>query len=179
MSDRVRLNFDSSFYGEDRLRVRLEAANVPDFSDFTGFDSTRLGFEGGEGNDIEIDDLYYRFSVLDNRFTAWVGANSLDLDDIFLVSNPMLESSGTGALSRFSRRNPITLRGPEGAGVGLSTSLLEDKITVSGLYLADDAADPDGGSGLFNGSYSTGAQIGFTPNENSDVALTYVYRIPN
>ena len=175
LSDRVRLNFDSSFYGDDLLRVRLEAGNVPNFGDFTGSDSTRLGFDANNGNDIEIDDLYYRFSVLDERFTAWVGANSLDLDDIFLVSNPMLESSGTGALSRFSRRNPITLRGVEGAGIGLSTTLAE-KFTVTGLYLTDGGgSSPNDGEGVFNGSFSTGAQVGFTPNEKIDVALTYVY----
>ena len=175
LSNRVRLNFDSSFYGDDRLRVRLESGNVPNFGDFTGSDSTRLGFDTDNGNDIEIDDLYYRFSVLDERFTAWVGANSLDLDDIFLVSNPMLESSGTGALSRFSRRNPITLRGVEGAGIGLSTTLAE-KFTVTGLYLTDGGgSSPNDGEGVFNGSFSTGAQVGFTPNENTDLALTYVY----
>ena len=174
-SDRVRLNFDSSFYGEDRLRIRLEAGNIPQFDDFTGFESTRLGFDTNNGNDIVIDDIYYRFSLFNDRFTAWVGPNSLDLDDIFIVTNPMLESSGTGALSRFSRRDPITLRGVEGAGVGLSTALLNDKLTVTGLYLTDDAADTDDGEGLFNGSFSTGAQVKYALNDNANVGLTYVY----
>ena len=173
-SDRVRLNFDSSFYGDDRLRIRLEAGNVPNLSDETGADSTRLGFDADNENNIEIDDLYYRFSLLNERFTGWVGANSLDTDDIFIVSNPMLESSGTGALSRFSRRDPITFRGIEGAGVGLSTTFGE-KITVTGLYLANDAADPDEGEGLVNGSFSTGAQIKYTLNDNANIGLTYVY----
>lgn len=174
-SDRVRLNFDSSFYGEDRLRIRLEAGNVPDLSDSTDYDVTRLGFDGNEGNNIEISDLYYRFPLLDGKFTGYVGANGMDLDDVFNVSNPMLESSGTGALSRFSRRDPIVFRGVEGAGAGLSTKFLDDKISVTGLYLTDNAADPDGGEGAFNGSFSTGAQVGFSPTEKSDLMLTYVY----
>ena len=172
-SDRVRLNFDTSFYGEDRLRTRLEAGNVPELDDFTGFDSTRVGFDANNGNDIEVADLYYRFPIFDGRFTGYVGTAGLDLDDVFYVANPMLESSGTGALSRFNRRNPIVFRGVEGAGVGASTEF--GRFTVTALYLTDDAADPEEGEGLFNGSYSTGAQVKFSPNDNIDVALTYVY----
>ncbi len=47
-SDRVRLNFDSSFYGKDRLRARLQAGNVPNYGDVTGTDSARLAFEDGD-----------------------------------------------------------------------------------------------------------------------------------
>lgn len=174
-ADRVRLNFDTSFFGEDRLRTRLEAGNFNDIlrEDITGTDSTRLGYDAANENDIQLDDLYYRFPV-GERLRVWVGANSLDQDDIFTVSNPMLESSGTGALSRFNRRNPLLLRGPEGTGVGVSTSLLDDRITVSGLYLASDAESPEDGEGLFNGSYSAGGQIEFSPIENLDLAFTYI-----
>ena len=33
LSDRVRLNFDASFTGEDLLRARLQARNIEDFDD--------------------------------------------------------------------------------------------------------------------------------------------------
>ncbi|VEP12381.1 conserved exported hypothetical protein [Hyella patelloides LEGE 07179] len=175
LSNRVRLNFDSSFYGEDRLRIRLEAGNIPGFDDFTGFDSTRLGYDANNDNNIELSDLHYRFPLFNDRVTGYVGTAGLDIDDIFYVANPMLEESGTGALSRFSRRNPITLRGVEGAGVGASADFGE-KLTVSGLYLAGDgAADPSDGEGLFNGSFSAGAQVKYSLLESLDVALTYVY----
>ena len=174
-SDRVRLNFDSSFYGKDRLRVRLEAGNVPRLDNETGFDTTRLGFDANNGNNIEVTDIYYRFPVFDSKITGYVGTAGLDLDDVFVITNPMLESSSTGALSRFSRRDPIIFRGVEGAGAGASVKLLDEKITVTGLYLADDAADSSDGEGLFNGSFSTGAQIKASPIENLDVGLTYVY----
>ena len=172
-SDRVRLNLDSSFYGKDRLRVRLEAGNVPRLDRETGFDSTRLGFDASNGNDIRVSDLYYRFPLFDGKFKGYVGTVGLDLDDIFEVTNPMLESSGSGALSRFSRRDPIVFRGIQGAGAGLSTEF--GPISVTGLYLTDNAASPDDGEGLFNGSFSTGAQVGFSPNEKLDLMLTYVY----
>ncbi|MDJ0648506.1 MAG: iron uptake porin [Xenococcaceae cyanobacterium MO_188.B19] len=177
-SDRVRLNFDSSFYGKDRLRTRLQAGNVANFSDFTGADSTRLGYDFDNGNDIELTDLHYRFPIGDS-FRGYVGTTGLDIDDVFEVSNPILESSGTGALSRFSRRDPITLRGAEGAGVGANYKI-GDKVTVSALYLAEtsDASDPDSDgdeNGLFDGSFSTGAQVVVEPFESFEVALTYVY----
>ncbi|GAB4527820.1 MAG: iron uptake porin [Pleurocapsa sp.] len=177
-TDRVRLNFDSSFTGEDRLRVRLEAGNLDTaFKEgISGTNSTRVGFDAGGGNSVKISDIYYRFPVND-RITGYVGTTGLDLDDIFAVTNPMLESSGTGALSRFSRRNPVVLRGTEGAGAGVSVELIEDKVTVTGLYLADgggDAATPEERKGLFNGSFSAGGQIEVTPIEDLNVAATYV-----
>jgi hypothetical protein len=173
-SDRVRLNLDTSFTGKDLLTTRLEAGNVPNFDDSTGFDSTRLGFDDNTGNSIVIDNLYYSFPV-GERITAFVGANSLDLDDVFSVSNPKLESSGTGALSRFNRRNPLLFRGPEGTGAAVKFDLIPDKIAIAGTYLTDDASDPNGGEGLFNGSYSAGGQLTFTPTENLELAATYVH----
>ncbi|MDJ0679420.1 MAG: iron uptake porin, partial [Xenococcaceae cyanobacterium MO_167.B52] len=177
-SDRVRLNFDTSFYGNDRLRTRLQAGNVADFSDFTGADSTRLGYDVDTDNEVEISDLHYRFPI-GEKFRGYVGTVGLDIDDIFAVANPILESSGTGALSRFTRRDPITLRGAEGAGIG-ATYEINDMFTVSALYLAevDDASDPDADgddNGIFNGSFSTGAQLVVEPIETLELALSYIY----
>ena len=182
-SDRVRLNFDTSFYGRDRLRTRLEAGNVPNFSTATGFDSTRLGYDFNNGNDVEITDLHYRFPV-GEKFRGWVGASGLDIDDVFDPNNPILEASGTGALSRFSRRDPITLRGAEGTGIGANYEI-NDMFTVSALYLTETetasnpfAADFFGGdasNGIFNGSFSTGVQLVVEPIETLTVALNYVY----
>ena len=173
-SSRVRLNFDTSFFGQDRLRTRLEGGNVTDFGDdVTGSNSTRLGFDTNNDFDIEVTDLHYRFPV-NERVTAWVGPFGLDLDDIFGVTNPMLESSGTGALSRFSRRNPLLFRGTEGAGAGINLDLIEDKVGVNFGYLTDDADSPDESEGLFNGSFSAGAQVEFSPIEALELSATYV-----
>ena len=173
-SSRARLNFDTSFFGDDRLRTRLEGGNFTELdADITGTDSTRLGFDTDGDFDIEISDLNYRFAA-GERATVHVGPLGLDLDDIFVVSNEMLESSGSGALSRFSRRNPLLFRGPEGAGAGVNFEVIPDKLTVSGLYLADEADDPSNGAGLFNGSFSAGAQVAFSPIEALEVSATYV-----
>ncbi len=173
-SNRVRLNFETSFTGQDLLKTRLQAGNVPIYGDdVTGTESARLAFDGPQDNNIELDELYYRFPV-GERITAWVGTNGLDLDDIFNTSNPTLSSSGDGALSRFNRYNPLVFRGTQGAGAGVSFDIVPDKVGVTGLYLTDDAADPTAEEGLFNGSFSAGGQLEFTPFEALELTATYV-----
>lgn len=180
LSSRVRLNFDTSFFGNDRLRTRLEGGNVTDYGDITGTDSARLGFDTNNDFDIEVTDLWYRFPFND-RVRVLVGPFGLDLDDIFNVTNPLLESSGSGALSRFSRRNPVLFRGTESAGAGANVDIIPDRLAVNFGYLTDDANDPTSGDGLadqteglFNGSFSAGAQVVFNPIENLEVSATYV-----
>ena len=181
--DRVRLNFDTSFTGKDRLRTRLQAGNIVEFDEDIGeggigLDSARLGFDANSDNDVGIDKLTYRTRLFDDRVTFYVGAAGLDTDNIFEVHNPILESSGSGALSRFSRRNPILYRagGSEGAGIGGSISFLDEKVTVTGLYLTEDgeSSSPEEGEGLFNGSFTSGAQIEIAPIENLTVGLVYL-----
>ena len=174
LSNRVRLNFDTSFTGKDRLRTRLQAGNFTRLSDVTGTDMARLGHDAGGGNDVEINDLYYRFPI-GKKFRGYVGTTGLDLNNIFDPTNPFLASSGSGGLSRFVRRNPLTLRGAEGAGAGFSYKF-SDALKLSVLYLADDgdAPSPAQKDGLFNGAYSAGAQLGISPIDNLDLSLIYI-----
>ncbi|MGB3640476.1 MAG: iron uptake porin, partial [Rivularia sp. (in: cyanobacteria)] len=64
-TDRVRLNFDSSFTGKDKLRVRLQARNVTRYDDVTGTDMARLAFDGNNNNDFGIGELWYEFQLSD------------------------------------------------------------------------------------------------------------------
>ena len=182
-SDRVRLNFDTSFTGKDRLRTRLEAGNIPEFDEEIGaggigLDSARLGFDANNGNNIEISELQYRTRLLDDKVTFHIGTEGLGINDIFDVHNPVLASSGTGALSRFSRRNPILYRagGTEGSGIGANLSFLDDKVTLSGLYLTEggESNDPSDEEGIFDGSFNAGAQLVFEPNDALSLGLVYL-----
>ncbi len=172
---RARLNLDTSFTEKDRLRTRLETGTIINYSNFTGTDMARLGHDINRDSNLRIGDLYYRFSV--NNLTTWFGASSLDIDDIFDVGTPFLASSGTGALSRFIRRNPLVFRGPEGIGGGFAYQLFDNLLSVRGLYLADQGVgnDPALGKGLFNGNFSTGAQLGLYPADNLDFTFTYLH----
>jgi hypothetical protein len=174
-SDRVRLNFETSFTGKDLLRTRLQAANVPRLDDATGVPAARLAFDENNGNDIELDDLFYR-TPFGDKVTFWVGASGLDLDDVFNTFNPYLESSGTGSISRFGRYNPLVYRGPSGAGAAVKYAF-SDKFNITATYLADDgdSGNPDAGNGIFNGNFSTGVQLAASPNDNLDIGLTYLH----
>jgi len=171
LSDRVRLNFDASFFGRDRLRVRLQAANIVEFDDATGTDMARLGFDQNNGNDIEIDDLYYRFPFGDNlRF--FVAANSVDFDVISDVKNPFFASSGSGAVTRFFRRNPAVYRNSVEAGAGANIKF-GDALGLDLAYLVGDPANPAEKNGLFDGTYTAAAQLNFSPFEALDLGFTY------
>jgi hypothetical protein len=179
-SDRVRLNFDTSFTGKDRLRTRLQASNITRWDKATGTDMTRLAFDASDDtNDIILDDLYYRFPI-GSQLTAWAGTTGLDLDDVFDPVNPFLADSGTGALSRFSRYNPFIYRGPQGAGAAVKFKI-SDAFNVTATYLTDpgSASNPAEGQGIFNGSFSTGVQLGVTPFEDLNLAVSYVHSYQN
>ncbi|BBA79139.1 S-layer protein [cyanobacterium endosymbiont of Rhopalodia gibberula] len=171
---RARLNLDASFNGKDRLTTRLEAGTLFNLSRATGTNMARLGHDVNSDADLQIDNLYYRFPI--GNFTGYVGGNSLDIDDIFDEGNPFLKSSGTGALSRFIRRDPITMRGEEGIGAGF-TYEFNDMFTVRGLYLTpnNDGANPELGSGLFNGNFSAGGQLGLYPTDNLAFNFHYLH----
>jgi len=63
-SYRARLNFDTSFNGEDRLRTRLEAGNTSNLAEVTGTDSSRLSFDTDTENHVEIGLLHYSSPVV-------------------------------------------------------------------------------------------------------------------
>ncbi|ELS02607.1 putative S-layer protein [Xenococcus sp. PCC 7305] len=175
-SDRVRLNFNTSFTGKDILRTRLQAGNTQGFkAGITGTDSTRLGFDqGGNSNDIRIDDLYYRFPVGD-KVRVWLAGNSIGTHNILNVGNPYLKSTGAGALSRFHIRNPLIFRPVQGTGLGTNVKL-SDLFTFNASYLStsNDGADPSLGEGIFNGSFSAGAQLVASPTDNFEINFAYI-----
>lgn len=154
---RVRLNFDTSFTGQDRLRTRLQAANLRNYyGDST--DQGRFSYTADTGNDFVLDVLYYRFPLSDN-LTAHVATQGMTNDDIHFTFNPLIDSSGGGGLSRFGNRNAV-YRTPGGAGFGLGYE--SDGGFISSIsYLAGNAGDPSDGEGLFDGTYSASAQVGY------------------
>jgi hypothetical protein len=174
---RVRLNFDTSFTGRDRLRARLQAGNFTRFVTTDPVSSSsllggegRLGFDTGTSNAIQLDTLSYRFPV-GSRITAQIIANGGAFDDLVSVVSPF-ESSGRGAVSRFGRYNPIYRAPSVNAGAG-ATFQLNDKIALQLGYLSGEAETAGIGSGLFNGNYGAIGQLTLTPSSRLTLALTY------
>jgi hypothetical protein len=168
---RVRLNFNTSFTGRDLLRTRLQAVNVAryDRATATGTNMARLAFDGEEGSQFTLDELYYRFPI--GGATVFVGPKGLDLDEIADPVSPF-NSTGTGALSRFGVRNPAVFRGPQGAGASLTFNLGSLRATAGYLAGDGDAPNPAEGRGVFNGSFSALGQVGFF-SRPFDLAFTY------
>lgn len=185
LSDRVRLNFDTSFTGKDLLRTRLQARNTTPFARTgtpgaagdTGTGMTRLGFDGDNGNDIQLDDFFYRFPVT-NFAEVKVDFDASEFNDNVYTFNPAFESSGRGAISRFGRFNPIYRQGEGGSGLTVNLNP-QGKLGLSLAYLAPNANDPANNFGLFNGDYAALAQLAFRPSDALNIGLTYAHSYEN
>ena len=191
-TNRLRLNFDTSFTGKDRLRTRLQASNVTNYSTVTGTNMGRLSYDGSNNNQFSLARLEYRFPFANDNGRVFIEATGGEFNDNVNTFNPFFESSGKGALSRFGRFNPIyRLSGNTGATI--SYTLLENKtkgqkITAEVGYLAGPSAGPElttplspftAGSAIGRGglgdAYGALAQIGIQPVKNLQFGLTYVH----
>lgn len=190
---RVRLDLVTSFTGEDALHTRLA---VGEADPFTGPGNFRIAEQLGNENDpataeselasqvqantngdIILDWLAYYFPI-GNRIEAYVAAaGGSHSDYVFSTVNPYFDDfdGGEGSISAFSQASPIYRIGG-GAGAGL-TYVLDDEGTfaLSAGYLADEASDPDGGSGLFNGDYAALGQLTISPGDRFQLGLTYLH----
>ena len=178
LGDRVRLNFDTSFTGKDLLRTRLQATNLNAFSGNSTFTPEGdFRFAGGtfandNNNAVGIDALLYQFP-LTKKTNVVVEANAGAIDDFTNTVNPYLDGDGgSGALSHFGTRNPIYYLA-NGTGLGIQHQLSKN-LELSLGYLANDAANPQNGSGLFNGAYGAIAQLTVKPSEKFTLGLTYL-----
>lgn len=180
-ASRVRISFDTSFTGRDRLRTQLQARNITQFNTaVTGTNMTRLGFDGGTTNSVELRRLEYRLPLGDQT-TVFIGTGTndgLEFNDSIPTLSPF-ESSGSGAISRFGRFNPI-LRAGTGTGLIVNHRLgreftLGNRFTLSLGYLVPtgDAQDPSAGRGLFNGNYAAIGQLVYQATPNLGVGFTY------
>ena len=171
LGDRVRLELNTSFNGEDLLFTRLSTGNFPSLTDDTGFQGD-LGFAQPEDNDLQLEVLLYSFTIGDNAEII-LGAAGTAADDIVSTVNVLDGDGGSGAVSLFGTRNPIYLP-PGDAGLGISYSL-GDSITIGAGYLSADANLSTEDNGIFESPYSAIAQILVTPADNFDIAFTYVH----
>ncbi|WP_199249655.1 iron uptake porin [[Phormidium] sp. ETS-05] len=172
-AQRTRLNFDASLTGEDRLRVQLESANMPGLrGDITGTNMTRLAFDSNTDNEFEISELYYRFP-LGEKAQVEIDPTGAEAYDMLFDPYSPLQSTGSGALSRFGRFNPILRQGSGGPGINLDYKI-SDQLGVTFGYLAPNGESPTSKNGLFNGANAAYAQLNIEPTDNIGVGLTYI-----
>ncbi len=173
-SNRVRLNFVTSFTGRDNLYTRLEMGNIGNsFQPVLGTNEGRYAFDGANNNTVTLNRLHY-FFPLGDKLSVRIFANAGGHQFYANTLNPLLEAGGgsTGALSRFAERNPIYRFTLGGSGLGVKYTL-GNNLEINAGYLASEAKTPISGAGLFDGNYSTLGQIVF--GSRFQVGLTYIH----
>ncbi|MBG1265029.1 iron uptake porin [Nostoc sp. WHI] len=167
---RARIEFVTSFTGQDTLFTRIQANNI--LSPNIGTPEGNLFFAGEDGNpNAAIDALFYRFPLGEKTQVIAI-ANAGAADDITSTVNIFDGDGAFGALSTFGTRNPIYSQ-MEGAGLGV-THEFSDKLALSLGYLSGTANDPTPNNGLFNGSYGAIAQLTVKPSDRISIGLTYI-----
>ncbi|MDZ7951137.1 iron uptake porin [Nostoc sp. DedQUE09] len=174
LSDRVRLSLETSFIGKDNLQIRLQGRNTPELSDFTGTKMANLGFDGDDDNEMEVDEINYKFPLgKQTRITFYALGGGLG--DFVPTVNPLFSGSGDGSISTFGRENPIRRQGG-GAGIGISHNL-NDSLNLSLAYVTNDAANPE--RGIFASPHGAIAQITLEPTKTTALSVTYIYSYNN
>ncbi|MBE9198176.1 MULTISPECIES: iron uptake porin [unclassified Nodularia (in: cyanobacteria)] len=178
-ANRVRLNLESSFTGTDKLQVRLQARNIAQLDggsssrpNITGTNMTRLGFDGDNGNNVEISKVNYEFNLSD-AVRVKVDASGAEIWNNTNVFNSNFSSSGSGSISRYGRFSPI-YRASSPGGAGLTVTLNpKGAISFTGAYMAPSAEDPTDDNGLLNGANAFFGQIDFKPSQALNLGFTY------
>jgi hypothetical protein len=195
VTNRVRLNFDASFSGKDRLRTRLESRNNIPFNNGvvggvsttnggTNTNTTRLGWDGDEGNTTNLSLLQYTLPLA-NGSRLTLDATGSEFNENVYTFNPLLAAAGTGSLTRFGRFNPVYRQ----SGLGTAATLdykLSPNFTGSIGYAVPLGAPPAAGSpgvgiannpsenaGVFGGNYAALAQLRYQASPNFDLGLSY------
>jgi hypothetical protein len=197
-SDRVRLNFRSSFTGKDLLLVRLQSRNSTSFAGAAATspartNMTRLGFEGNDENATTLHRLQYQLPLADTT-KVFVEAVGSEFNDNYYTFNPEHQAGGTGAVTRFGRFNPVYRLSNEGAGigvdhkfspgVGLVLSYAVPRVATPGVggtspesvnnpSSLSNANNPSNGNGLFGGSNVLFSQLTLKPSEDVSLGLIY------
>jgi Carbohydrate-selective porin, OprB family/S-layer homology domain len=181
LGTRTRLNFDTSFSGEDLLRTRLQVATLDSFAQNNTFTPEGdLYFNAGLDQDgstaIGLNSLLYSTNLGDKTRIAFIASGGI-VNDFASTVVPLDGNGGSGAVSRFGTRPPI-YNMVTGTGVGLTYDA--GKAEVSLGYLAGNdnlgrsAASPIPQNGLFDGPYGAIAQLVLKPVDGLKVGLTYV-----
>jgi Carbohydrate-selective porin, OprB family len=169
---RVRLNLETKFTPEDRLKIRLETGNsTPLHTNITGTNMTRLGYDGAKNN-VNLSLLQYQFPISD-RTRGIVEITGSGYSENLDPFNPSLASSSTGAISRFGRYQPIYRLSNDGSGITIKHEFSSQwSATASYTVPSLTAGNPNNG-GLFSGANAIVGQIKYEPSKDVKFGLVY------
>ncbi|MBF2014240.1 MAG: carbohydrate porin [Rivularia sp. T60_A2020_040] len=170
-TNRVRLGISSSFNGKDNLSLRLQARNTPSIKD-GGSNMTRLGFDGVTtgGNNVEMDKLSYSFKPSD-KLSVKIDAVGAEMNDNVNNYNPVLASSGGGAISRYGRFNPIYRVAGGQSAVTVNYGKSNSALRLNAGYVNNNATDT--AKGIFEGDNTFFGQVDLKPTKKLNVGVAY------
>jgi len=168
---RLRLDFDTSFSGKDRLRVRLQSTNLRRLDTATTFpagplaggtdESRFLATSVSQNGEFRINRLQYRFPV-GEKLTLFLDANTIDPS---IVTDPItpFNDQTLGSPSNFAQINPVFFPVGNRAGLAVNAHLTPAVSLDFGYYGEDSTIGgpnfTDNKSGLFNGGHSAWTQL--------------------
>jgi hypothetical protein len=174
---RVRLNFNTSFTGEDLLYTRLQAGNnggnAGSLLDAGTFNTGFIGFQSSSvfdynavGTQFTLDKLRYSFPLGANVMVTIAAAYSLNE---FLDTNSFANNESVDFSSRLFINNPLIMPVNDGAGAAFVWNIGGSAFTLKAGYVAADAAaataDPVTGinRGLFGDRNQATVELEFSP----------------
>jgi len=167
---RARLNFDTSFTGEDRLRIRLQASDdAGSLANTVSGLANQSGRIDGLEDNIGLDDVYYSFPI-GNRISGIIAANSVVTDDF--VTSTIVPFDGPSVGDAGGPQFYDLYQGGNSLGVGANIAFTNNLVLDLG-YSTDNGNlnTPDGG--IFNDN-SYIAQLNFLTDGILDAAVTYI-----
>ncbi len=171
---RLRLDFNTSFTGEDRLRTRMQVTNLRLFdtgATFGGSPDVAIGGVSNEtrftpssvtqNGEIRLSQLEYRFGI-GEKLKIYLEANTIDPSYVTDTISPFIDTA-TGAISNFGQVNPVYFPLGNQAGIAANYSLTKS-LNLDVGYFGEDSSvgapnNPGSDSGLFNGGYSAFGQL--------------------
>ncbi|MBX2864712.1 MAG: iron uptake porin [Leptolyngbyaceae cyanobacterium MAG.088] len=198
---RVRLNFNTSFSGDDLLQTQLEVGNNgADFFSATGVGSPaavpNTGLSGnlagnldlgaadfsGIGNTVTLRRLAYSFKPIGDDLTVTVGTNIFPSD--FIDFNSYANNSAQDFSSGFFINNPLIINDTVdiagGAGAAVDWNLNGGPFSVRALYIAANGNSPvavGAGGGLGFGNHQASVEFELADSFGEDDANSYAVRL--
>lgn len=190
---RVRLNFNTSFTGEDLLLTRLEVGNSGTnlnnsldnagdvFLGFTGFNNSSKFDYSGVGTTVTLNRLRYDFPIGKN-IQASIGA-VMSLND-HIDQNSFANDESVDFAGGLFINNPLILPVNDGAGGAISWNIA-NAFTLRAGYVAANAASPTANAvapngitnrGLSGDPYQGTVELEFAP-KNSDQEKPFAVRL--
>ena len=166
---RARLNFDTSFTGEDRLRIRLQASDgAGSLANSEAGLASQSGSKNGLEDNLGLDDVYYSFP-LGNRISGIIAANSVVTDDF--VSSTIVPFDGPSVADAGGPEFYDKFEGGD-FGVGANVAFTRNLVLDVGYSSEASNVNTDDGGLFEEASYI--AQLNLLTDGIFNAAVTYI-----